>query len=162
MIWNVAFESLLARMSKHAFVTGFADDGCALAAGANIDIMQRHIQSALRVAERWAAENGLAFAPEKTVLIHFHRKHKPSPPPRTTLNNVEIALAESTKYLGMLLTRNLSWNAHIEQKLASANHCSSQPSAIYTREWASNRTLSNTCGRPVSDGHSLWLTPVGW
>ena len=108
MIWNVAFESLLARMSKHAF---------AISAGANIEIMQRHIQSALRVAEQWATENGLTFAPEKTVVIHFHRKHKPTPPPRTTLYGIEIDQSDSTKYLGMLLTRNLSWNAHIEQKI---------------------------------------------
>ena len=59
------FESLLVRMSRYAFATGFADDGCILVNGVNAAACQPRLQQALKVAEEWARENGLQFAPEK-------------------------------------------------------------------------------------------------
>ena len=35
VIWNIVFESLLKRMGKAVFSTGFADDGCGVATGKN-------------------------------------------------------------------------------------------------------------------------------
>ena len=118
IIWNIAFETLLKQMSRYAFVTGFANDGCAVATGQDMILNQKRIQYALQEAEKWAEDNGLTFAPEKTFLIHFHRKHHPEPPPPTYLNGTQIEVVQSTKYLGVLVTHNLSWNEHIEQKIA--------------------------------------------
>ena len=65
IIWNIAFEALLKQMSRYAFVTGFADDGCAVATGQDMVLNQKRIQYALQEAEKWAEDNGLTFAPEK-------------------------------------------------------------------------------------------------
>ena len=92
VIWNIVFESLLVRMSRYAFATGFADDGCILVNGVDAAACQPRLQQALKVAEEWARENGLQFAPEKTIMVHFHRKQKPVRPPPTILNRTEIPI----------------------------------------------------------------------
>ena len=71
MIWNVVFETLLQRLDKHTDATGFADDGHMLASGFSSKECARRLQLSLNAAMKWGRENGLEFAPEKTVMVQF-------------------------------------------------------------------------------------------
>ena len=74
LIWNVVFEPLLERLAKHTDATGFADDGSIVASGFSSKECARRLQLSLNAAIKWGRENGLEFAPEKTVMIQFAKK----------------------------------------------------------------------------------------
>ncbi|GFW51629.1 RNA-directed DNA polymerase from mobile element jockey [Trichonephila clavipes] len=50
-------------------------------------------------------------APDKTVAVLFTRRRKPCTPP--TLYSTPLHWSQSTKYLGLVLEKNLSWKQHI-------------------------------------------------
>ena len=79
MIWNIIFEQLLKKMGRFAHVTGFADDGCALSVGKNSERNRRRCQEAVDAAVKWGKENGLEFAPDKTVVVNFKRNRTQAP-----------------------------------------------------------------------------------
>ena len=139
IIWNIAFESLLKQMSHYAFVTGFADDGFAVATGQDMILNQKKNPAHPPRSGKMGRRQWPHIRARKTFLIHFHRKNHPEPPPQTYLNGTQIEVVKSTKYLGVLVTHNLSLNEHIKQKIAKCNFFS-QPGATNTKEWGSNLT----------------------
>ena len=61
---------------------------------------------------KWGTNNRLEFSGLNTEIISFSRKH-------TKLNNVHIIVdgihvseSNQVRYLGVILDRKLSWNAH--------------------------------------------------
>ena len=69
----------------------------------------------LQLISDWAEEWQTSFNASTTVHMLFRRKrrHTASPSPVLLLNSIEIPSAESTRYLGVMLTRTLSWYEHI-------------------------------------------------
>ena len=66
ILWNIAFEPLLKKMGKFAFVTGFADDGCALVMGTDLVSCQRRLSLALQAAEN-GEERQVSPSPQKKL-----------------------------------------------------------------------------------------------
>ena len=166
VIWNIVFESLLVRMSRYAFATGFADDGCILVNGADAAACQPRLQQALKVAEEWARENGLQFAPEKTIMVHFHRKQKPVRPPPTFLNRTEIPIESSTRYLGLQINSKLNWAEHIDLKIAKCKKLLFATRRFLHRSRGLQprlvRYLWLACIRPVIlYGSHVWVKHIG-
>ena len=150
IIWNIVFESLLTAMSKYTFVTGFADDGCIIVTGSNVTQLGRKLQKALNAAEQWGHENGLQFAPEKSIAVHFTRAHKPETPPPLYLLQQEIPYQDQVKYLGLTLTKKLNWLPHIKEKTTKAK------SLLF----AAKRYVERHFGlRPHLVAH-IWLTCI--
>ena len=65
-------------------------------------------------------ENGLSFAPNKTVIIHFSRLYKSPHPTPLVMGDETLPFSEKTKYLGVTLTSKLNWTPHIIEKATKA------------------------------------------
>ena len=89
-------------------IIGFADDTNLLVASCDVQENCRRLESVFRVCERWAKTRGMEFAPQKSELIHFTRKHagftKGVHLAGRTINPVE-----SARFLGVWLDRKLQW-----------------------------------------------------
>jgi ribonuclease HI len=105
---------------------GYADDICLLAAGdtlpGNCETIQ---QDAARVA-RWARQEGLAFDPAKTELLHFTKRRgdrEGGPPVQLDLGSGGYSLEPkpgALRWLGVHFDRTLAFKAHVAAMVASA------------------------------------------
>jgi hypothetical protein len=64
--------------------------------------------------ENWFLKNDLFINTTKTAAMSFHRCHSTPPfKPRILLRNTKVEYMPEVKFLGMRITENLSWHAHI-------------------------------------------------
>jgi hypothetical protein len=125
----------------HLGIVGFADDTNLLAFGRTPEVNARQLERAWDTCLQWAKTRGMAFAAEKSELIHFNRGRKQWDTP------VNLALPQgggtspiqptrSARFLGVWLDWRLSWKAHrqaVEGKLR-------------TQEFALTRIAAKTWG----------------
>jgi len=122
LIWNIAFDEMLDLFDTgpvHA--KGFADDGALLIHGIDPTIMMNFMQTAVDKVIEWGRKCGLTFNPTKTVCILFSRKYKKVlPADLLRMGEQVIPLSDSTRYLGVIVDKKLSWHEHVETKLKAA------------------------------------------
>lgn len=90
----------------------FADD-CVLYTAINNRNDQIKLNTPLHSTEAWCTRWGLRINPSKTTFITFSNKKRPLDF-AYSLGNATISRTDKVKYLGVTLTSNLSWEAHIE------------------------------------------------
>jgi ribonuclease HI len=99
--------------------SGYADDCGILITGASLEETTQVAQQTLNETVAWGRQNGIAFDPEKTELIHFTRQRNP-PNPTIQHDDKTIAPGQTIKWLGIHLDSTLSFKHHIEERTASA------------------------------------------
>ena len=68
----------------------------------------------MKQLEVWFLKNDLLINTTKTVAMTFHLcRSKPPFKPRILLQNKEIDYVPDVKFLGMCITENLNWQAHV-------------------------------------------------
>ena len=123
LIWILAFDDLLNIFEEEVKCVGYADDGCLIIEGSNLEYMYRKMNEGIKLAENWAAGCGLSISAQKTVAMLFTQKHKKSYSlPRTplSLGGKTLSLEKETKYLGVTIDHKLTWSSHINNKLNQA------------------------------------------
>ena len=118
--WNCPYDDLLESFDDDGTEPfGFADDSKLLIPGCDFDTCYRIAKHALKKASRWARRAGVSFCPNKTAVLFFSRSNF-KPTKQLYLNGVPLPWLQQTKYLGITIDRNLSFQPHIENKLAQA------------------------------------------
>ena len=99
------------------------------------------LQTAISLIEGWSILNFLTFNISKCKYMVISRKPSPiQPPTQLQLHGKPLHMVESYKYLGLLLSSNMSWSAHIESICGKARkilgllyrrfHSSTDPNTI--------------------------------
>ena len=87
-------------------------------------IKERHdcelLQSDLNNLAAWEKKWGMAFHPEKCSAIRVTRAKNPISS-SYTLKGHALQMEDSTRYLGVELQSNMSWNRHMDQAVKKAN-----------------------------------------
>jgi hypothetical protein len=69
----------------------------------------------MREVETWFQKNNLIINTGKKIAMSFHSKQMKFPSrPKVTLKNLEIAHKLELRFLGLCITENLNWDAHIQ------------------------------------------------
>ena len=97
----------------------FADDTAIYLAIAT-DTDAKTLQGDLSTLESWEADWDMQFNPSKCQVIHVTKSRKPI---NTTyfLHNTKLEATTSAKYLGVVISDDLSWNTHIDAITKKAN-----------------------------------------
>ena len=104
----------LALVSKYAATILFADDTNLIYKGKTYEDIKTCIDNDLPKISNWFKANKLALNETKTNYVIFHLKNKKPPGSFSiTLNNVELERLSYTKFLGVLIHENLTWNQHV-------------------------------------------------
>ena len=99
---------------KEAKLVLYADDTNILVTGNNEDDLLAKLSSVTKQLEGWFFNNDLIVNTTKTVAMSFHLCHsKPPYKPSIVLQNSEITYKTEVKFLGMNITENLNWQAHM-------------------------------------------------
>jgi hypothetical protein len=92
----------------------YADDMNVLVIDRNEEALQTKLSLVMKQLKIWFLKNDLITNTTKTVAISFQLCCSKLPfKPRILLRNTEIDYMPEVKFLGMHITENLSWQAHI-------------------------------------------------
>ena len=91
----------------------FADDSNLFLQGPNVEHIERIFNSELKKIVHWFNVNKLSLNVGKTHCMLFNRRRNLPSNPSIVINNVEIDFVLETKFLGVILRNNLSWDSHI-------------------------------------------------
>jgi hypothetical protein len=102
----------------------FADDTSLYIDFENPNAASEVLNNDLQSIQDWAAQWLINFCPTKTKLMtcSFSNKNKNHPP--ILFNNVVLADVENHKHLGLTLSRDMTWTAHIHSILESVGSMS--------------------------------------
>ena len=106
------------------------------------------LQQDLHKLARWEVEYSMEFHPEKCNVLRVTRSRSPSIF-NYTLHGTNLKSTESTKYLGVTLTKDLTWGKHIDIIRAKANQqLAFVRRNIRTQSSSTKEKLFNTLVRP--------------
>ena len=115
----------LAYASSSAVTILFADDTNAIYKHKSYFQLNKMINEDLNTLGDWFKANKLALNESKTKYVVFHTVHNKPPSDFTiVLNNTVLERVQSTKFLGVYIQENLTWNIHtnyIANKISKTN-----------------------------------------
>ncbi|KAJ8709117.1 hypothetical protein PYW07_008943 [Mythimna separata] len=109
-------------------MTLFADDSTITIPCNDKNNYETDIRNTLIEAITWLNNNNLKININKTMIMHFSQRPSLFSNLDIEYNNNKIETANTTKFLGLTIDRNLNWKAHIE---ALAKKISSAAYALY-------------------------------
>ena len=134
---------------KGIVIVGFADDTnmmtASLSAKDNCAVLER----AWVTCEAWAKRYGMAFAPQKSELLHFS-KAKVGLKDSVTLSGAVIKPKDSVRFLGVFFGRRFTWKRHLlelRRKLA-------------TQQYAVTKLGNSAWGTSVARARQLYIAVV--
>ena len=90
--------------------------------GFDADTFRDMTQKSLEHINLWCKENGLSLSALKTqsVMFTWRKNWRDQLAKQLKVDNTEIEIRNTTKFLGVMHDRKLSWNEPIEQKCKKA------------------------------------------
>jgi len=79
------------------------------------------LQQDLHLLEQWEQDWAMEFNPDKCEILRIHRKRKPILFPYR-LHDTLLKSANQSKYLGVTISKDLSWAPHINNITSKANN----------------------------------------
>ncbi|GFU32006.1 RNA-directed DNA polymerase from mobile element jockey [Trichonephila clavipes] len=90
----------------------FADDTAVHTTYKRISSVTYALNKHLKLLEKYYDQWKISINVEKSAAVIFTKKRKLPPPP--TMYNTTIPWSQSTKYLGIVFDKNLTWRTHIQ------------------------------------------------
>lgn len=114
LLWNILFEDLLrVDIGATAQMIAYADDAVILVQGDSRVDIENKTNAAVKKVVEWSKRAKLSFSVPKTQALilkgKFHRYRKPI----IKMNEHRVATVENLRYLGVLVSENLNFAAHI-------------------------------------------------
>ena len=109
----IAINDITKQVSQGVQCTLYVDDFTIFISARNEALSNRALQRTVNGLIDWTKTKGLSLSAEKTVAIKFEPRKKGNEP-ELYLNNNIIRVVESTKYLGLVLDKRLTWREHVE------------------------------------------------
>ncbi|MEL7079277.1 MAG: reverse transcriptase family protein [Cyanobacteria bacterium J06582_2] len=109
----VAINDIVRQVSAEVKCALYVDDFTIFISARNDNHSNRVLQNSINQIVEWTKTKGLKLSSEKTVTIKFEKRRKGNEP-ALSLYNTAIQVCESTKYLGIIMDKRLSWKQHVE------------------------------------------------
>ena len=115
----VLYMNQLAINSNNVKIIKYADDTVVVGLIENED--ESHYRDAITFVNDWCAKNFLNLNVNKTkeLITDFRRSKNVKDP--ITIDNCPVSIVSEYKYLGCVISDNLSWDAHIKTQMKKAN-----------------------------------------
>lgn len=135
LLWSLVMDELLQELNDNGFeVIGYADDVAVMVRGWDDSTISSRMQAALNSISDWCARVELNVNPSKTVMIPFTRRKIIRLNP-IQLNGITMEMSNETKYLGIILDRELKWTSHIQEKVRIASMSFMACKGLMGKKW---------------------------
>nr|CAH7742070.1 unnamed protein product [Callosobruchus chinensis] len=119
--------------------TIFVDDLAIFYSSRSIEDIENVLQPAVNRLSEKASNLGLKFSPSKTKCLHFCRLRSPHNEPKLKLDNQEIEIKETAKFLGLTWDKKLNWHEHIKNITKKCNKALNKMRVLANVNWGSDR-----------------------
>ena len=94
----------------------FADDTALWTSSNTMSSLNFRLQQSIEAFESWCKSWKLKLQPTKTELVHFtvHPRKKYKNPINVKVEDTIIKPVDSTRYLGVIIDKNLNWSSHLQ------------------------------------------------
>ena len=113
----------ITNVTENSDVRLFADDTILYLLVDNPVANAQALNTDLKNVSKWASEWLINFSPHKTKTMVVSRKRKAVHYPPLNMNGTMLQEVQSHKHLGVTLSKDLSWDQHIEDVATKANQC---------------------------------------
>ncbi|GFX11572.1 RNA-directed DNA polymerase from mobile element jockey [Trichonephila clavipes] len=112
--WASAFNLYINDIPHYSLtkLNMFADDTAVHTTYKRISSVTYALNKHLKLIEKYYDQWKISINVEKSAAVIFTKKRKLPPPP--TMYNKTIPWSQSTKYLGIIFDKNLTWRTHIQ------------------------------------------------
>ena len=134
----------------------FADDSPFYYSASSIRDIEGIINHDLNLISSWAKQWLVTFNPNKTeaILFFFFFFLKPYDQlPNLKSQNTNVTFVENHKHLGLTISRNGQWNAHVENTLKSASYVLGIVRKL--RFKVNRKSLNTSCLAPIVEYFSI-------
>jgi ribonuclease HI len=136
LIWNLIMDTLLTKFKiKAVKAVGYADDIIMVLTGTDPGTMVELMQQALTMVLEWGKENGLTFNPTKTVAVTFTKATKEPEWKELKMGEKTIMYSKSMKYLGVTLSKRLTWTEHLKERVSKGMKVMNMAKALVGQTW---------------------------
>ena len=116
----------------------FADDCAFWASLKDFEMLRSRVQLMLSRLTEWSNRWGSVFSASKSTGVIFTKKRLPQYPV-LTLNNQQIPIETSVKFLGMIFDHGLTWEKQIKSLKSRCSKPLSLLSLLSHISWGANR-----------------------
>lgn len=159
LLWNIIINTILLQSFPVGVeVVAFADDIAILVSLKSIPQLERSCQETIKAISEWCEHQHLALSAEKTVFIPFTNSLKDI---SLTINNAIITPSQSTKYLGIVVDKYLSFKEHVNQLCEKVSKFNIILQRLVKPTWGLNPQIVRTFYLSVIEpimlyGSSIW------
>ena len=108
----ILYTNDIFNVCKTATILQYADDTVVLCTGKDSNDLSRELDKSLETLSSWFSINKLSLNVKKTQCITFGKSELAK---SLEIKGIKVPESDNVKYLGMLIDKNLSWEAHISQ-----------------------------------------------
>ena len=99
----------------------YADDSSLAVSSNNVDYIESTLNHDLNIISEWAHKWLVNFNPSKTEVLFFTVSKNNNARPSLMFNNVQLDFVKTHKHLGVTLSDDGTWHAHISNIVSSAS-----------------------------------------
>ena len=138
ILYDIATYDLKDHLT-HANSIQFADDFNISVVGNDIEDLNVKLKITISEIESWCLKKKLILHPEKSSLLHMHKKGSGQEPILCTIYNKQIQNVDSVRILGVMVQSDLHWEKHTDKMKNSIN--SANFALLSLRNIISNKNL---------------------
>ena len=145
----------------------FADDTALWTTSNTLTSLTQRLQQSIDAFESWCKSWKLKLQPTKTEMIHFrlHPRKKYKHPVEVKVENTIIKPLDATRYLGVIIDKQLKWRNHLQHlETKMAGRISLLRYLAKSAQEPNQKTMLNifkTIARPVMTyGYPVLLTAL--
>ena len=142
---NSIFSTVRAPVSASLFFDGFA----IYCSSSCISVIERQLLLVLNKLFLWSTTHGFTFSTLKSCCMHFCRKYSVHCDPTLRLGDAVLPFVNSTKFLGLVFDKTLTWRQHIRSLRTRCNSALNVLRISSGTSWGADRvTLYATASCP--------------
>ena len=114
-LFNIKLNGIVKEVLPGIDCSLYVDDFVIIIRSKYMESLQRRLQLTINRLLKWTFENGFTISTEqdKTVAMHFCKKHGCHMDPDLHLNNIPIKFVQKKKFLGLIWDPKLKFTEHV-------------------------------------------------
>lgn len=119
-LFNIMINDIFSKIPKQVKSSQFADDSAIWLTGPNLKKLTTTLQKTLNSIEQWTQTWGFTLSSQKTIGVVFRTARTQKAYPFLKINDKQIQIQNTAKFLGIIFDSTLSWTAHTNYMISRA------------------------------------------
>ena len=112
-LFSLKSNSILNQLPHTVHGNLYVDDLNIFCQGKDMRYIERQLQLAINRIIAWTNKNGFIFSIDKTHCVHFCRVRGTQPDPEIFINQRQISVSDTAKFLGVTFDKKITFLPHI-------------------------------------------------